>query len=151
MGSSTHTHSAPSLGQYWLLPALQDLIATYHPGSNTPDADGLSSSLDSMLFHLPSSVLRQSATFFTLSSFTFIPNRKHIAINRTRCHPHMAITAQVCLNGLAVPPWCTFDDFEVYSHQPRLGDGKAQIYCCACIHTRMAPGVCSSDKVCMGE
>ncbi len=118
MRSSTHTHPAPSLGRYWLLPAIppmasQDPTATYHSGFDTPDADGLSSSLDGMLFRLPSSVLRRSTAFFTSSSFTFIPNRKPIPINRTQCRPCMAITPQVCLDGLAVPPWRTFDDFEV--------------------------------------
>ncbi|PBK84436.1 hypothetical protein ARMGADRAFT_609264 [Armillaria gallica] len=66
MRSSTHTHPAPSLGRYWLLPAIppmasQDPAAAYHPGFDTPGADGLSSSLDGMLFRLPSSVLLRPA------------------------------------------------------------------------------------------
>ncbi|PBK84448.1 hypothetical protein ARMGADRAFT_609529 [Armillaria gallica] len=117
MRSSTHTHPAPSPGRYWLLPAIppiasQDPAATYHPGFDTPGADGLSSSLEGMLFRLPLSVLRRSAAFFISSTFTFVPNRKPIPINRTRCRPCTAIIPQACLSGLAVPPWRTFDHFE---------------------------------------
>ncbi|KAK0218482.1 hypothetical protein EDD85DRAFT_942340 [Armillaria nabsnona] len=67
--------------------ALQDLAATYHPGFDTPDADALSSSLDGMVFRLPSSVLLQFAAFFISSTLTFLPNGKPIPINRTRLRP----------------------------------------------------------------
>ncbi len=59
----------------------QDSAATYHPGFDTPDADGLSSSLDGMLFRLPSSVLLRSAAFFHFELFHFHTKQKALFLS----------------------------------------------------------------------
>ncbi|KAK0479812.1 hypothetical protein EDD18DRAFT_1206869 [Armillaria luteobubalina] len=87
----------------------QDLAAAYHPTFNSPDADAILSSLDGALYRLPSSVLRRTTTFFASPSFTFEPNSKPIPI-----HEHDSVLERLLqiLSGLAIPPWCTFDDLE---------------------------------------
>ncbi|KAK0466621.1 hypothetical protein IW261DRAFT_1113704 [Armillaria novae-zelandiae] len=87
----------------------QELTATYHPAFNAPDADAVLSSLDNTLYHLPSSVLPCTTTFFASPSFTFEPPSKPIPI-----HEHDAVLERLLriLSGLAIPPWRTFDDLE---------------------------------------
>ncbi|PBK59665.1 hypothetical protein ARMSODRAFT_1027211 [Armillaria solidipes] len=51
--------------------ASQDLAAMYHTSFNIPGADTILSSLDGILYRLPSSVFRRSTKFFTSNSFTF--------------------------------------------------------------------------------
>ncbi|SJL02809.1 uncharacterized protein ARMOST_06146 [Armillaria ostoyae] len=99
--SSIHTHPAPSLGRYWLLPTLspmasQGVAAMYHPDFNTPGADALLSLLVGTPFYFPSSVLRRSTAFFTLSSFTFVPNNIPIPL-----HEHDAVLTWVTSGVLA--------------------------------------------------
>ncbi|KAK0467611.1 hypothetical protein IW261DRAFT_1426467 [Armillaria novae-zelandiae] len=87
----------------------QERAATYHPAFNAPDADAILSSLDNTLYRLPSPVLRRTTIFFASPSFTFEPPSKSIPI-----HEHDPVLERLLriLSGLAIPPWCTFDDLE---------------------------------------
>ncbi|KAK0479830.1 hypothetical protein EDD18DRAFT_1440538 [Armillaria luteobubalina] len=79
----------------------QELAAAYHPNFNSPDADAILSSLDGTLDRLPSSVLRQTTTFFASQSFISEPNSKPIPI-----HEHDAILERLLriISGLVVFP-----------------------------------------------
>ncbi|KAK0479841.1 hypothetical protein EDD18DRAFT_1113773 [Armillaria luteobubalina] len=87
----------------------QDLAAAYRPMFNAPDTDAILSSLDGTLYRVPSSLLQRTTTFFMSPSFTFGPNGKPVPI-----HKHDAVLERLLriISGLAIPPWCTFDDLE---------------------------------------
>ncbi|KAK0462138.1 hypothetical protein IW261DRAFT_1312067, partial [Armillaria novae-zelandiae] len=80
---------------------------TYPPTFNAPDTDAILSSLDNTLYRLPSPVLR--CTTFVFPSFMFEPPSKPISI-----HKHDTILERLLriLSGLAIAPWCTFDNLE---------------------------------------
>ncbi|PBK65359.1 hypothetical protein ARMSODRAFT_1022464 [Armillaria solidipes] len=59
---------------------MQDLSASYHPSFNTSGADAFLSSLEDILYRLPSLVLRKTTKFLASSSFTFKPNSNPIPI-----------------------------------------------------------------------
>ncbi|KAK0207275.1 hypothetical protein IW262DRAFT_664830 [Armillaria fumosa] len=92
-----------------LLSSLMTSTMVSHPTFNIPDADAILSSLDGTLYRLPSSVLRRTTTFFASPSFTFEPNSKPIPI-----HEHDPVIERLLriISGLAIPPWCTFDDLQ---------------------------------------
>ncbi|KAK0209330.1 hypothetical protein DFS33DRAFT_1380807 [Desarmillaria ectypa] len=87
----------------------QDLAASCHPYFNTRGADIVLSSLNGTSYHLSSSVLRRTATFFASSSFTFGPDSKPTPI-----HEHDVVLERLLQipRGLAIPPWCKFDDLQ---------------------------------------
>ncbi|PBK58805.1 hypothetical protein ARMSODRAFT_1027929 [Armillaria solidipes] len=69
---SIHAHPTSILPSFLTFTmASQDLAATYHTSFNIPGADAILSSLDGILYRLPSSVFRRSTKFFTSNSFTF--------------------------------------------------------------------------------
>ncbi|PBK84481.1 hypothetical protein ARMGADRAFT_609844 [Armillaria gallica] len=70
--------------------ATQDPSATYQPSFNTPGAGAFLSSLEGILYRLPSLVLRKITKFLASSSFTFKPNSNPILI-----HAHDAVLEQL--------------------------------------------------------